>query len=46
VYTNSHLEYVAQVVKKLHREPEKLRGVRIVRQTSVLRHFTAEFELV
>ncbi len=29
VYTNSHLEYVAEVVKKLHREPEKLRGVRI-----------------
>ena len=46
VYTNSHLEYVAQVVKRLHRDPEKLRGVRIVRQAPVLRHFTAEFELV
>jgi len=46
VYTNSHLEYVAEVVKRLHSEPEKLRGVRIVRQAPVLRHFTAEFELV
>jgi tryptophanase len=46
VYTNSHLEYVAQVVKRLHREPQKLRGVRIVRQAPVLRHFTAQFELV
>jgi tyrosine phenol-lyase len=46
VYTNSHLEYVAEVVKRLHREPEKLRGVRIVRQTPVLRHFTARFELI
>ena len=46
VYTNSHLEYVAEVVKRLHRNPEKLRGVRIVRQAPVLRHFTAQFELV
>jgi tryptophanase len=46
VYTNSHLEYVAEVVKRLHCEPEKLRGVRIVRQTPVLRHFTARFELI
>ena len=46
VYTNSHLEYVAEVVKRLHSEPEKLRGVRIVRQAPVLRHFTVEFELV
>jgi tryptophanase len=46
VYTNSHLEYVAEVVKRLHRNPEKLRGVRIVRQAAVLRHFTAQFELV
>ena len=45
-YTNSHLEYVAEVVRKLRSEPEKLRGVRIVRQAPVLRHFTAEFELV
>ena len=43
--TNSHLEYVAEVVKQ-HRNPEKLRGVRIVRQAPVLRHFTAQFELV
>lgn len=46
VYTNSHLEYVAGVVKRLHARPEKLRGVRIVRQAPVLRHFTAQFELV
>jgi tryptophanase len=46
VYTNSHFEYVAEVVKRLHREPGKLRGVRIVRQAPLLRHFTAQFELV
>jgi tryptophanase len=46
VYTNTHLEYVAQVVAGLHARPEKLRGVRIVRQAPVLRHFTARFELI
>jgi len=46
VYTTTHLEYVAQVVLELHASPEKLRGVRIVRQAPVLRHFTARFELI
>jgi tryptophanase len=46
VYTNSHLEFVADVLVGLHRRPEALRGVRIVKQAPVLRHFTASFELV
>jgi len=46
VYTNTHLEYVARVVIELHRNPGKLRGVRIVHQAPVLRHFTARFELI
>ena len=45
-YTNTHLEYVAGVVIALLRAPEKLRGVRIVEQARVLRHFTARFELI
>jgi tryptophanase len=46
VYTNTHLEYVADVTIRLRHEPAKLRGLRIVRQAPVLRHFTARFELV
>ncbi len=46
VYTNTHLEYVAEVAIRLHREPQALRGVRIVREAPVLRHFTARFELI
>jgi tryptophanase len=38
------LEYLADVVKRLSGEPKKVRGVRIVRQAPVLRHFTAQFE--
>ena len=46
VYTNTHLQYVAGVVIDLLRDPAKLRGVRIVHQAAVLRHFTARFELM
>ncbi len=44
VYSNSHLDYVAQVVVECFLNREKLRGVRIVHQAPYLRHFTAEFE--
>ncbi|MGH9366866.1 MAG: tryptophanase, partial [Thermoanaerobaculia bacterium] len=46
VYTNTHLEYVADVIRSLHRSPRTLRGLRIVHQAPVLRHFTARFELL
>ncbi len=46
VYTNSHLEYVADVLVRIHHRPETVRGIRIARQAPVLRHFTAAFELV
>jgi tryptophanase len=44
VYTNTHLEYVAEVTAGLRANPCALRGVRIVKQAPVLRHFTARFE--
>ncbi|MEP6801739.1 MAG: tryptophanase [Acidobacteriota bacterium] len=44
VYTNSHLEYVADVLVRIHQHPETLRGIRIAKQAPVLRHFTAHFE--
>ena len=46
VYTNTHLEYVTDLAVELHRKPQALRGVRIVREAPVLRHFTARFELI
>jgi tryptophanase len=46
VYTNTHLEYVAGVTARLRAEPATLRGVRIVKQAPLLRHFTAQFELL
>jgi tryptophanase len=44
VYTQSHIDYVIEAVVKVHQQKEKLKGLRIVEQTSALRHFTAKFE--
>jgi len=46
VYTQSHLDYVADVVSDLYRQRDSVRGVRFVYQSPRLRHFTARFELV
>jgi tryptophanase len=46
VYTQSHLDYVADTIIGLHEKREALRGLRIVYETRFLRHFTARFELV
>jgi tryptophanase len=46
VYTQSHIDYVIEAVVKVFQQREKLKGLRIVDQTSALRHFTAKFEEV
>jgi tyrosine phenol-lyase len=46
VYTQSHLDYVADTIIGLHEKREALRGLRIVHESRFLRHFTARFELV
>jgi tryptophanase len=44
VYTQSHMDYVAEVLLHLNTIAKDIRGVRMVEQPSVLRHFTAKFE--
>jgi len=44
VYTQSHIDYVAEAVIHVAGMREKLRGYRITSPPKVLRHFTAEFE--
>jgi tryptophanase len=46
VYTQSHLDYVADTTQGIYQARETLRGLRIVYETRFLRHFTARFELV
>jgi len=46
VYTASHLQYVAEAIIELHKNRDKVRGLRIVRESPFLRHFTARLEEV
>ena len=46
VYTQSHIDYVAEVVVHVARQGASLRGYRIAHAPKVLRHFTARFERV
>lgn len=43
-YTQSHIDYVIEVVTRVARRAEGLRGMRIVSEPPRLRHFTARFE--
>jgi tryptophanase len=44
VYTQSHIDYVAEAVLQVAARAGELRGYRIVEAPRVLRHFTARFE--
>ena len=44
VYTQSHIDYVAEAVIGVARMKDRLRGYRITKAPAVLRHFTALFE--
>jgi len=44
VYTQSHIDYVAEVVLAVAAAGAGLRGYRIASAPAVLRHFTAIFE--
>jgi tryptophanase len=46
VYTQSHMDYVVEVCSALAKERGGLRGLRMVHEPPVLRHFTARFEEV
>ncbi len=43
-YTQSHIDYVGEVVIAVAERSQKLRGYRILEQAPWLRHFTATFE--
>jgi tryptophanase len=43
-YTQSHIDYVIEVVRDVAARAEALRGYRIVSAPAALRHFTARFE--
>jgi tyrosine phenol-lyase len=46
VYTQSHIDYVIEVVDESFRNRKSLGGYRILEEPPILRHFTAKFEPV
>jgi tryptophanase len=44
VYTQSHIDYVIEVVRRVAERAGELRGMRIVEAPAALRHFSARFE--
>ncbi len=46
VYTQTHLDYVADVIGEIYRKREQIRGMRYTYEPPFLRHFTARFAFV
>jgi len=44
VYTQSHIDYVAEVIIEVYKNRDKLRGYEITYEAPMLRHFTARFK--
>jgi tryptophanase len=44
VYTQSHIDYVAEVILEAYAKRESLKGYKITYEAPLLRHFTARFE--
>lgn len=46
VYTQSHIDYVIEVIQEVYQKRDKLRGMKIIEEAPMLRHFTAKFSYV
>jgi tryptophanase len=44
VYTQSHMDYVTEIIIDVFKKREQLKGMKITYETPFLRHFTAHFE--
>lgn len=44
VFTNSHLDYVAEIAARIVKQKHLIPGFRITREPTLLRHFTCELE--
>jgi len=44
VYTQSHMDYVVEVLDIINKDRDSIRGLKMTYEAPVLRHFTARFE--
>ena len=43
-YTQSHIDYVIEVFKKIKDKSNKIKGLKIISESKTLRHFTVKLE--
>jgi tryptophanase len=43
VYTQSHIDYVLEVIQEVFEQRESMKGMKIIEEPPALRHFTAKF---
>ena len=46
VYTQSHVDYLVEVIIEVYKNRERIRGMRLTYEAPFLRHFTAHLEVV
>lgn len=46
VYTQSHIDYVAEVIIEVFNKRNEIKGLKIIEESSTLRHFTAKLETI
>jgi tryptophanase len=44
VYTQSHIDYVVEVILEVWKNREQIQGLRLAHEAPFLRHFTARLE--
>jgi tryptophanase len=44
VYTQSHIDYLIEIILEVFKNRNKLKGYKIIYEAPMLRHFTARFE--
>lgn len=44
VYTQSHIDYLVEVILEVYRKREQIKGMRLIYEAPFLRHFTAHLE--
>ena len=44
VYTQSHIDYVAEVIIEVYQNKDNIKGLKIIEEAAMLRHFTAKLD--
>jgi len=44
VYTQSHMDYVTEVISAVYKRRESIKGLKFIYESPYLRHFTAKFD--